>query len=107
MSPEMLNSLITTGGVGGFDITELFLLGGAVIMEIPIALVLLSIVLDYKANRLASMIGGFIMTLIMIGTLLMGASYHYIFFATIEIAATIFIVWYAWTWPKPTVAENE
>ncbi|MTI87506.1 MAG: hypothetical protein FH748_06010 [Balneolaceae bacterium] len=107
MSPEMLNSLITTGGVGGWDVNEIFLLGSAIIMEIPIALVLLSIVLNYKANRLANIIGGLIMTLLMIGTVLMGANYHYIFFATIEIATTLFIVWYAWTWPKPTVAKSE
>lgn len=25
---------------------------------------------------------------------------HYIFFATIEVVCTLFIVWYAWTWRK-------
>jgi hypothetical protein len=25
----------------------------------------------------------------------------YVFFSTIEIACTVFIVWYAWTWPHP------
>jgi len=107
MSPEMLNSLITTGGVGGMEITETFLLGAAILLEIPISLVLLSRVLKYKANRVTNIVGGLIMTLVMVGTLLMGgASYHYIFFATIEIATTLFIVWYAWTWPKPTVAQS-
>lgn len=102
MSPEMLNALITTGGAGGMQITEMFLLGAAVLLEIPISLVLLSRVLKYKANRVTSIVGGLIMTLVMVGTLLMGgASYHYIFFATIEIATTIFIVWFAWTWRKP------
>lgn len=100
MSPEMLRSLVNTGGVGGFTLNETFLLGASVLMEIPIALVLLSRLLEYKANRLANIIGGLIMTLVMIGTLLMGASYHYIFFATIEIGTTLFIVWYAWTWKK-------
>lgn len=104
MSPEMLNSLITTGGVGGIDMNETTLLGAAVVLEISISLVLLSRVLEYKANRLSNIIGGLIMTFVMIGTLLMGASYHYAFFATIEIATTSFIVWFAWAWPKPGVA---
>lgn len=101
MSPEMLNSLITTGGVGGIDMNETTLLGAAVLLEIPISLVLLSRVLKYRINRWMNVVGGSIMTFVMIGTLLMGASYLYAFFATIEIAATLFIVWFAWTWPRP------
>lgn len=108
MSPEMLNSLINTGGAGGINMDESTLLGAAILLEIPIAMVLLSRILKYKANRLANIIAGLIMTVVMIGTLLMGgASYHYIFFATIEIATTIFIIWYAWTWTKPIIANNE
>lgn len=101
MSPETLNSLITTGGVGGIDMNETTLMGAAVLLEIPISLVLLSRVLRYRLNRWMNVIGGSVMTLVMVGTLLMGASYVYAFFATIEIAATLFIVWFAWTWPRP------
>src|SRR3546814_166390 len=36
MSPEMLNSLITTGGAGGIDMNETTLLGAAILLEIPI-----------------------------------------------------------------------
>lgn len=100
MSPEMLSSLINTGGVGGINMNETTLLVAGIIMEIPIAMVLLSKVLKYKANRLANIIAGTIKTIIMIGTLLMGASYHYMFFAIIEIATSLFIIWYAWTWKK-------
>src|SRR3546814_3577706 len=79
MSPEMLNSLITTGGAGGIDMNETTLLGAAILLEIPIGLVLLSRILKYKANRLANIIASVLMTLVMIGTLLMGGtSYHYI-----------------------------
>lgn len=109
MSPEMLISLIETGGVGGIDMNETTLLGTAILLEIPIALVLLSRVLKYKANRLSNIIGGLLMSLVMIGTLLMGgASYHYIFFASVEIATTLFIVWFAWSWSEPAaVAASE
>ncbi|WP_425392498.1 DUF6326 family protein [Ekhidna sp.] len=101
MSAEMLSALLT-GTIAGINMNETTLLAAGVIMEISIAMVLLSRVLKYKINRLANIIAGFIKTLIMVGTLLMGgASYHYMFFAAIEIATTIFIVWYTWTWIQP------
>ena len=50
MSAELLNALLT-GEVGGINMNETTLLLAAVLMEIPIALVLLSRVLKYKANR--------------------------------------------------------
>lgn len=94
-------SQFLTGSVDGMVITPGFLLAGAVLMEIPIALVLLSRILKYKANRLANIIGGIIKTAAMAATFFMGApSGYYLFFGSIEIASTIFIVWYAWTWPN-------
>jgi len=106
MSAEMLNALLT-GEIGGINMNETTLLGAGILMEIPIALVLLSRVLKYKANRWSNIIAGLIKTIVMIGTLLMGSSYHYIFFATIEIATTLFIVWYAWTWAKPIIETSK
>ena len=98
MSAELLNALLT-GVAGGIEMNEQTLLAAGIIMEVSIAMVLLSRVLKYKSNRIANIIAGILKTLIMVGTLLMGVpSLHYMFFATIEIATTLFIVWYAWTW---------
>lgn len=106
MSAELLNTLLT-GEVGGIKMDETTLLAAGIIMEVPIAMVLFSRILKYKANRLTNSIAGLVMTIIMIGSLLMEApSYHYLFFAIIEITTTLFIVWYAWTWPKPIVEAN-
>jgi len=108
MSPEMLRSLIETGGVGGMDMNDTTLLGAAILLEIPISLVLLSRVLRHKANRWANVIGGLLMTAVMGGTLVMGdPGYHYVFFAIIEIATTVFIVWFAWTWTNSEVRQVE
>lgn len=105
MSAELLNALLT-GEVAGIEMNEITLLISGIIMEISIAMVLLSRILKYKANRISNIIAGALKTLIMIGTLLMGGpSYHYIFFATIEIVTTSFIVWYAWTWSQPQADE--
>lgn len=79
MSAAMLNALLT-GEIAGIKMNETTLLGASVIMEISIAMVLLSRVLKFKVNRLVNIIAGSFKTIIMAGTLFMGTSYHYIFF---------------------------
>ncbi len=102
MDPEFLKQYLT-GNVGGVHVTQGFLLGAAVLMEIPTAMVLLSRVLGYDANRWANIIAGFIMTVVQFSTLFFGSSptIYYIFFSVLEIACTAFIVWFAWKWPNP------
>jgi hypothetical protein len=82
------------------------LLGSAVLMEIPIAMILASRLLPFRANRLANIIAGSILTLINAFLTfvppLFGARTpalpEYLFFATIETVCTSVIVWKAWTW---------
>ena len=115
MDSEFLKQYLT-GNVGGIHITQGFLLGAAVLMEIPTAMVLLSRVLEYKANRWANIIAGFIMTVVQSSTLFFGSSptIYYIFFSILEIACTALIVWFAWKWAsseghlenKVTVSAN-
>ena len=100
MDSSVLNEILT-GSVGGLQITQGFLLGAAILMEIPIAMVVLSLVLKYKANRWANIFAGTIKTVVMILTMFVGVpTLYYIFFGTIEIACTSLIVWYAWKWKK-------
>jgi hypothetical protein len=95
------------GTVGGLQFTEGFLLGAGMLMEISMAMVLLSRVLPTRANRLANIAAGMIMTAVQIGTLLMGHStLYYWFFSIIEITATALIVWFAWTWRSPRTTAN-
>lgn len=92
-----------TGTVEGMDITENFLLGAAILMEIPIAMVLLSRLLPHRASRWGNVAAGSIKTLAMVGTLFMGPpTSYYLFFATIEIATTAYIVWLAVRWKRET-----
>ncbi|MFY9905771.1 MAG: DUF6326 family protein [Terriglobales bacterium] len=84
------------------------LLGAAVLMEIPIAMILASRLLPFRANRLASIIAGAIETLAVISMQfvypLASGAWHehmfasYIFFGTIETVCTSVIIWKAWTW---------
>jgi hypothetical protein len=87
------------GSLGGMQITEGFVLGFAILMETAIAMVLLSRVLSYGANRWANIIVGVIHTAAVSLSLATATpSLFYAFFAAAEIACTLFIVGYAWTW---------
>jgi len=81
-----------TGGV---------VLGFTVLMEILIIMVLLSRMLRYQENRWANIIAGVLGTAFVALTLSPRAPAFYLFLSAIEIACTLFIVWYAWTWPSP------
>src|SRR5215831_10207134 len=83
------------------------LLGSAVLMEIPIAMILACRLLPFRANRLANIIAGAIVTLVngfltfvppLVGWGRPPAFAEYLFFATIETVATSVIIWQAWTW---------
>lgn len=91
-----------TGTVNGMEMSENFLLGAAILMEIPIAMVLLSRLLNYKYNRWANMIAGTIMTLVQTATLFAGEpTKYYIFCSVFEITTTLAIVWLALKWVNP------
>lgn len=94
---------LLSGYVGSIQITQGFVLVGAILMETAIAMVLLSRVLPYRANRWANIIAGVLNTASVAWSLSGNPppNLFYVFFATIEIACTVFIVWYAWTWPRP------
>jgi len=100
MDSSLLKQYLT-GVVDGLELTENFLLIGAILMEIPIAMILLSRILNYKVNRWANITAASIKTIAMVLTMFVGTpTLYYIFFGSIEIATTIFIVYYAWTWKE-------
>ncbi len=74
----------------------------AILMETAIAMVLLSRLLKYRVNRWANIIAAAIHTASVAASLFTGTQApFYIFFAAIEIACTLVIIWYAWMWPRP------
>jgi len=83
------------------------LAGSAVLMEIPIAMIVACRLLPFRANRLANIIAGAILTLVngfltyvppLVGWGRTPALPEYLFFATIETVCTSIIIWEAWTW---------
>lgn len=84
---------------GTVKITAGFLLGTAIMFEIPFLMIVLSWVLNYRANRWANIIAGTLFVVTQITSLFLGApSPAYIFYSTIEIAGLLLIIWNAWKW---------
>jgi hypothetical protein len=74
----------------------------AFLMEIPIAMILLSRILNRKQNRAANFIAAPLSILwVIVPSIVMSngnTPLSYIFFASIECMAMLFIIWYAWQW---------
>jgi hypothetical protein len=79
----------------GASIPQL-MLGGAIMMEISIVMIILSRVLKYGINRWVNIIISLITIAFVVGG---GASYpHYVFIATVEVICLLLIIRFAWTW---------
>ena len=76
----------------------ILMLGGAIMMEISIVMIILSRVLKFKVNRWANIIT----SLITIAFVWGGASTdpHYIFIAAVETICLLLIIWNAWRWSE-------
>jgi hypothetical protein len=80
------------------------LLAGSIVMEASIIMILLSQVLKRNVNRWVNIIIGlFVIVNVVIG----GHGFYYLFFASIEVASILLIIWFAWKWPKPEVKPEE
>lgn len=97
ISPGFLEEAIT-GYVDGMQITERLVFIGAIIVEIPIAMVLLSRVLKYRVNRWVNIIAAAITIVVVFSSVPTVPAD--IFFDAIEVVALSLIIWYAWKWPK-------
>ena len=98
MDPALLKQFLA-GDIGSLHIWQGFLLGAGILVEIPIAMVLLSRILGDRPNRIANIVAGTTMTAVQVLSLMVKTpALYYIFFSVIEIASTSAIVWYAWKW---------
>jgi len=93
--PGSAEELAKTSASTGAPIPQL-MLGGAIMMEISIVMIILSRVLKYGVNRWANIIVSLITIAFVSGG---GVSYpHYIFIATVEVICLLLIIGFAWTW---------
>ena len=82
-------------GQAGVQITTGVLLGFAILIEIPIAMIFVSRVLKPGPNRWANTVAAVITTVFVVGGGSLTA--HYVFFASVEVACMALIVWSVWT----------
>jgi hypothetical protein len=101
MDSEVLKGFLA-GNVEGIQFTPSFLLTMSILMEIPIAMILIARFAPYRINRWANIVAGFIMTTAQASSLFFGStpSMYYIFFSVIEITCTLLIIYYSWKWRK-------
>ena len=95
---------IMKGSVNDLHFTSELMLVMAFMLEIPIAMIILSRVLNYKANRLANIIASVLTILFITG----GASLtpSYLFFAAVEVVCILFIVIIVLRWSKTADSSN-
>ena len=98
--PGFLEEMMT-GIVNGNQITDEVLLMGGIIMDIPISMVLLSRILNYRLNRWANIFAGGISIAVVIsnGT----KDLDDIFFVIVEVVSLLLIVFLAWKWQKQEI----
>jgi hypothetical protein len=107
MDSELLKQYLT-GTVGGMEFTPGFLLGAGLLMAMWIAMVLLSRVLAYGANRWVNIIAGILATVVQFASVVLKRpAMYYMFFSIIEMAGTLLIVWFALRWRNPEIVTNE
>jgi hypothetical protein len=86
---------------GSMQLTQGFLLAASVFMSIPIAMVLLSRMLNHRANRITNIVAGTIMSVALVLTLFVAVpAMYYVFFTAIEVTCTVLIVLFASKWSR-------
>jgi hypothetical protein len=99
MDPVLLKKIIS--GTVAVQMTEGSLFAAAVLMETAIAMVILSRLLKYKANRIANIAAGILHTSAVFASMFAGKpTLYYLLYGIIEMSCTIFIVLYSWKWKE-------
>ena len=97
---------LLNGQVGSLEITPAFLLAASFLMEVPMAMVLVSRLARRAGNRIANIAAGAFMIIVQTGSLFAGTapSPSYLFFSAVEISCLAVIVTLAIRWKKPVPA---
>ncbi|MEM6451768.1 MAG: DUF6326 family protein [Cyanobacteria bacterium P01_D01_bin.105] len=91
---------IMTGTSNGNPITEHMLLLGGVMIQVPIAMVVLSWLLPYRANRWTNTIVAVVYGILI--TFFGATDLDDVFHLVMEGAALSLIIWSAWQWRYPS-----
>ena len=107
--PAVLRDVVTGSSTSGsVQMTPDLLMASAALMEIPIAMILLSRVLAYRANRWANVVAAAFLALVQIGSLFVGRpTSYYLFFSVIEVGALGLIAALALRWTREAAVHAD
>jgi hypothetical protein len=91
-----------TGVIRGTELTQTFLLLAGILMEIPIAMILLSRLLPHSPNRIANILAALTMTGVQTAMVFVATTTYFLFFSAVEITCTFIIFLIALRWAEPT-----
>ena len=101
MQPGHVAQLVE-GHLEGVHFTQTLLFSAAVLMAFPGFMILLSLILKAKANRLVNIVIGIFHILVLLGTQFVGEGETWFYWRLYELLEALFlalIIWTAWKWP--------
>ena len=93
---------LVEGQLEGVQFTQTLLFGAAVLMAFPSFMVLLSLTLKARVNRLVNIVVGILHILVLLGTQFVGEEetwFYWRFYELLEALFLALIIWTAWKWP--------
>ncbi|MBX3001687.1 MAG: hypothetical protein KF893_24400 [Caldilineaceae bacterium] len=102
--PGQVEEMIA-GRMGPLPVTQGSLFTASILMMIPATMAFLSLALKPTVGRWANMILGVLYTAVNLGNLIGETWAFYILFGVVEIAITLLIAAFAWTWRKESKDE--
>ncbi|MCD4710984.1 MAG: DUF6326 family protein [Bacteroidales bacterium] len=93
---------LVEGHLEGVQFTQILLIGVAALMAFPSFMVLLSLILKARANRIVNIVVGIFHVLVLLGTQFVGEGETWFYWRLNELLEALFlvlIIWTAWKWP--------
>ena len=100
---------LVEGQLEGVQFTQTLLFGAAVLMAFPSFMVLLSLTLKARVNRLVNIVVGIFHIFVLLGTQFVGESETWFYWRINELLQALYlalIIWTAWKWPT-TESQNQ
>lgn len=91
--------------LGPFDVSQATLVVASLIVMIPAAMIVLSLLIPARINRPLNLVLAVLYTLVNISNLVGESWVYYLLFGVAEIALTVFIFLTARRWPREVVGE--
>jgi hypothetical protein len=97
---------VRRGVLGPFDVSQATLVMASLIVMIPAAMIVLSLLIPARINRPLNLALAILYTLVNISNLVGESWVYYFLFGVAEIAITLFIFFTAWRWPREVVGDS-